>query len=195
MTIYRGVGGVNREIKEQYRGVGGVNREIKEQYRGVGGVNRKVFNVVNFNPFTVDTFNNYCVFSGYGTHSLITGYNNTAGCGFIGRNSGSTYAGIPKFEISLDVTITTYIKFHARQIALHGGAYVYMDVPNGITTAQADTYRLLEVSYNNLPTSWAEYTINIASITGTHKFGFAGGYVDSTGNSTSQSQFSNIRFL
>ncbi|QHI73773.1 hypothetical protein [Aminipila terrae] len=43
MTIYRGVGGVNREIKQQFRGVGGVNREIKEQYRGVGGVTRKVF--------------------------------------------------------------------------------------------------------------------------------------------------------
>ena len=43
MAIYRGVGGVNREIKAQYRGVGGVNREIKEQWRGVGGVNRLVF--------------------------------------------------------------------------------------------------------------------------------------------------------
>ena len=43
MSIYRGVSGVNREIKAQYRGVGGVNREIKEQYRGVGGVNRLVF--------------------------------------------------------------------------------------------------------------------------------------------------------
>ena len=43
MAIYRGVSGVNREIKAQYRGVGGVNREIKEQWRGVGGVNRLVF--------------------------------------------------------------------------------------------------------------------------------------------------------
>lgn len=43
MAIYRGVGGVNREIKAQYRGIGGVNREIKEQWRGVGGVNRLVF--------------------------------------------------------------------------------------------------------------------------------------------------------
>ncbi len=43
MAIYRGVSGVNREIKQQFRGVGGVNREIKEQYRGVGGVNRLVF--------------------------------------------------------------------------------------------------------------------------------------------------------
>lgn len=43
MTIYRGIDGVNREIKQQFRGVSGVNREIKEQYRGVGGVNRLVF--------------------------------------------------------------------------------------------------------------------------------------------------------
>ena len=42
-SIYRGVAGVNRKIKEQYRGVEGVNRKIKEQYRVVGGVYRKVF--------------------------------------------------------------------------------------------------------------------------------------------------------
>ena len=42
-SIYRGVAGVNRKIKEQYRGVEGVNRKIKEQYRVVDGVYRKVF--------------------------------------------------------------------------------------------------------------------------------------------------------
>ncbi|MDD4565740.1 MAG: hypothetical protein PHE79_09750, partial [Eubacteriales bacterium] len=46
MTIYRCVGGINREIKDQYRGLGGVNRQIKEQYRCYGGVNRKVFSSV-----------------------------------------------------------------------------------------------------------------------------------------------------
>lgn len=43
MTIYRGVGGVNRQIKSQHRCLSGVNRTIKEQYRGLGGVNRKAF--------------------------------------------------------------------------------------------------------------------------------------------------------
>ncbi|MBN7773155.1 LamG-like jellyroll fold domain-containing protein [Clostridium aminobutyricum] len=43
MTIYRGVGGVNRTVKQQFRGVSGVNREIKEQHRGVDGINRNVF--------------------------------------------------------------------------------------------------------------------------------------------------------
>ena len=43
MTIYRGLSGVNRELKQQYRGLSGVNREIKEQYRGLSDVNRKVF--------------------------------------------------------------------------------------------------------------------------------------------------------
>jgi len=42
-AIYRGSGGVNRQIKAQYRGLSGVNRTIKEQYRGYGGVNRKIF--------------------------------------------------------------------------------------------------------------------------------------------------------
>lgn len=43
MSIYRGYGGVNREIKRQFRGYSGVNREIKEQWRGYSGVNRRVF--------------------------------------------------------------------------------------------------------------------------------------------------------
>lgn len=46
MTIYRGYGGVNRQIKALYRGLGGVNRTIKEQYRGYSGVNRKVFSAM-----------------------------------------------------------------------------------------------------------------------------------------------------
>lgn len=41
--IYRGVGGVNRQIIQQYRGVSGVNRTINQQYRGVNGVNRLIF--------------------------------------------------------------------------------------------------------------------------------------------------------
>lgn len=41
--IYRGSGGVNRQIKSQHRCLSGVNRTIKEQYRGLSGVNRKVF--------------------------------------------------------------------------------------------------------------------------------------------------------
>lgn len=40
---YRGVGGVNRKIKEMHRSVSGVNRKVKEVWRGVNGVNRKVF--------------------------------------------------------------------------------------------------------------------------------------------------------
>ena len=195
MTIYRGVSGVNREIKQQFRGVGGVNREIKEQYRGVGGANRKIFLATNFNPFTEYTFNNYCVFSGNGIHSLIVGYNGTVGYDFIGKSINSTYDNMPKFEVTLDVTNMSYIKFHARQVARHGGAFIYMDAPSGITSLQADNYRILEISYDGLPTNWTEYTINIVNKTGIHRFGFVGGYVDRTGNSASESQFSNIRFL
>ena len=40
---YRGVGGVNRKIKEMHRSVSGVNRKVKEVWRGVNGVNRTVF--------------------------------------------------------------------------------------------------------------------------------------------------------
>ena len=43
MSIFRGVDGVNREIKKIYRGVDGVNREIKEIYRSVDNRNQKVF--------------------------------------------------------------------------------------------------------------------------------------------------------
>ena len=55
-SIYRGVAGVNRKIKEQYRGVEGVNRKIKEQYRVVDGVYRKVFaeRQISFTPYTLN---------------------------------------------------------------------------------------------------------------------------------------------
>ncbi len=43
MTIYQGVNGVNRKMKQLFQGVEGVNREVKERWEGVEGVNRKVF--------------------------------------------------------------------------------------------------------------------------------------------------------
>ena len=58
-SIYRGVAGVNRKIKEQYRGVEGVNRKIKEQYRVVDGVYRKVFAEEPIEPEDPISFNTY----------------------------------------------------------------------------------------------------------------------------------------
>lgn len=43
LAVYRGVNGVNREIKQIFRGVNGVNRKIQQQYRGINGTNRIVF--------------------------------------------------------------------------------------------------------------------------------------------------------
>ena len=77
MSIYRGINGVNREVKKQYRGVGGVNREIKEQYRGVDGVNRKIFSsdngiVFRWNARNLGT-NGYCNPIGNVGFDLYTG--------------------------------------------------------------------------------------------------------------------------
>lgn len=75
-SIYRGVEGVNRKIKEQYRGVEGVNRKIKEQYRVVDGVYRKVFAeepVISINTYTLNLNNligSYELYD-YGTYLFI----------------------------------------------------------------------------------------------------------------------------
>lgn len=43
MSIYTGVNGVQREIKQIYTGVNGINRESKNSWAGVNGVNRKIW--------------------------------------------------------------------------------------------------------------------------------------------------------
>ena len=49
------------------------------------------------------------------------------------------------------------------------------------------------VHYNDLPTSWTEYSLDVSNITGTQVLTFIGGYTDSTGATSSNTKYSNIR--
>lgn len=77
-TIYRGLSGVNRNLKEQYRGVAGVNRKVGTQYRGINGVNRRVFGSIfipfgNFGPSGGYTYSSNSIVIKVGSpNSLVT---------------------------------------------------------------------------------------------------------------------------
>lgn len=43
MSIYVGVNGGNKEVKDLYIGQGGVNKQVNEAYMGVNGVNKLVY--------------------------------------------------------------------------------------------------------------------------------------------------------
>ncbi len=74
------------------------------------------------------------------------------------------------------------LEFYAKKGANHGVIHVYID----------DT-SLLSVHYNNAPTSWTKYSLNVSSYNGDHVLSFIGGYRDNTGNASSNTKYCNIK--
>lgn len=199
MTIYRGFGGTNREVKQQFRGLGGVNREIKEVYRGVSGVNRKVFQA---GPSIIDI--NDGQFLNH-TKTLLAPAETVDGAsqGFkiIGRASvpyfDVTYGDMLRWEMNIDFTSYASLTLYAKKVVDHGSLLVAIDCP---TNKKWDgdemlPYIVLDRFYRDLPTDWTKYTISTTSLTGVHKLGIAGGFFDISGSVSSETQICKIELL
>lgn len=122
------------------------------------------------------------------TPTYLTGQqNNSDGFTIVGRNasaSGSaTYAGDLKWEYDIDLTGINTVSFYCKKGANHG-----------ICKVCVDGVQKLWVHYNDLPTSWTQYSIDLTEYTGVHKIGFVGGYVDVSGNTSSSTSYCDIRF-
>ena len=122
------------------------------------------------------------------TPTYLTGQqNNSDGFTIVGRNataSGSaTYAGDLKWEYDIDLTGINIVRFYCKKGANHG-----------ICKICVDGAQKLWVHYNDLPTSWTQYSVDLTEYTGVHKIGFVGGYTDATGNTSSSTSYCDIRF-
>lgn len=133
------------------------------------------------------------------TKSLITGYNNTAGFSITGTAANNNMTSSLHCNFKMDFTNVNKLVWHCMKGANHGAMWVFIsDGVNG--SAAADSFISsclggLSVHYNNLPTSWTEYSINTTSITGVKTVTFMGGWKDATGYTTSNTRYSNIRLI
>lgn len=123
------------------------------------------------------------------TPTYLTGQQNGSdGFTIVGRNSGAsgsaTYAGDLKWEYDIDLTNVEELIFYCKKGANHGICKICID---GV--------QKLWVHYNDLPTAWTQYKIDLRTYTGTHKIGFVGGYTDSTGNTSSSTSYCDIKFV
>lgn len=152
-------------------------------------------------PMTTDDFNSFGTYTNH-TKTLITGYNNTAGIAIVGTSSmasgSSNPTGYLRYEIKMDLTNVSQIKFHARKPANHGVVHVYV-TNNGATTAGlSDTsvyLKKIQIHYNDINNTWVEYTIDVSDLTGVKTIVFVGGYIDASGLATSRTEYSNIRLI
>lgn len=161
-----------------------------------------VFSTKN-TPMTNEEFN-FADMTAFKLHTktLITGYNNTAGFAIVGRNSSASgsanTSGDLRCEIKMDLTNVSQIKFHARKPANHGIVNVLVCTNGVVATNRNDTNAYPVTAwahYNDINNTWKEYTMNVANITGVRIVAFIGGYTDSTGNTSSRTEYSNIRLI
>lgn len=184
MTIYRGFGGTNREVKQQFRGLGGVNREIKEVYRGLSGVNRKVFSSAPPKPAgALYWLGDECIaltggWNGY--YTVITSYWNASVSGT--KNADciecSAYSGSTSTKILVSLV-------HSNPINLTGYTKLYLDMefPSFVnssfsnivrfTTSPVDYDSQTDVSGDQVSAAFSRQIrqIDISSLTGNYYIG------------------------
>ena len=112
----------------------------------------------------------------------------TAGLNITGTNSTScnnaNYNNYLKWYKQIDLTQYCKLKFYAKKGRDHGSIRVFID---GVC--------IFSKLYGSLDTNWNEYEISLSDYIGEHELAFSGGYFDSSGNSNSNTQFCNIRFV
>ena len=83
---------------------------------------------------------------------------------------------------TIDLTKYTSLEFYARKGADNGDMMICID--NTI---------IKRVRFNEFPTTWTKYTIDVSNYKGEHILAFAGGYADKTGSKDSNTQYRNIK--
>ena len=131
------------------------------------------------------------------TKTMITGHNDTAGFSITGRQnatSGSNYmSGRLRCDFKLDFTNISKVIFYGKKVVNHGIICVY--VSDGLGNVLHDNfspYAYIDISYT--PTPWTQYSLDTSKITGIRTLSFVGGYVDTSGSTSSQTQYSGIEF-
>lgn len=125
-----------------------------------------------------------------GSHTVVsgTGYDGTDCITIVGRGSTSPRTSLDQvntFNYMLDLTSIGEISFYAKKNANHGNIEVCLDDINT---------KLIGIGYGSLGTDWVRYTLDVSRFTGVHNLVFVGGYIDSTGNSSSSTSYSDIKF-
>lgn len=100
-------------------------------------------------------------------------------------NSNQLFADQLRWDYTLNMTDYDKLTFYCKKGADHGTCRVFID--GEIIFGQ--------IHYNDLPTSWTLYTVDLSSWKGEHTISFAGGYNDSTGNTSSATSYCDIKFL
>jgi hypothetical protein len=110
----------------------------------------------------------------------------------VGRNSSSSgsakHSGNLRWTISLDLSGWDTLTFYAKKNANHGMIRVGIENNNEIVET------LLSVLYNDGPTTWTKYNLDISKYDGVTTVFFVGGYTDSTGNTSSSTSYCGIKF-
>lgn len=85
-----------------------------------------------------------------------------------------------------DITPYRFLAFYGRKVAAHGQPTVYVyDAEGKAVAACRDSYR-------GITEEWTPYIINVAELSGPVTVVFNGGYIDNSGDPTSQYVFSRI---
>lgn len=113
-------------------------------------------------------------------------YNGTDGLSMTGNSTNASgtvnLSKVNRWYKEIDITNYNTLEFYAKKGKDHGVANIYID-----------NTRVFNVWYTKLPTNWTKYKVDLYEYTGIHTLSIVGGYTDKTGNSSSHTEYCDIK--
>lgn len=103
--------------------------------------------------------------------------NSSFGLSITGNNVGAN-----RWEKEIDLTNISVLSFYAKKGANHGSIHVLVD-----------DKEIFFITYSAFETEWKKYYVDLSEYQGIHKLTISGGWGDSTGSTSSNTQYCDIR--
>ena len=126
--------------------------------------------------------------STYGNVTITeNNYNGSAGLKMVGVSSNhwsdaDTNTNKIRWYKDINMSNLNNFEFYVKKVVDHGSMKIYID-----------NVKVLDEYYSNLPTDWTKYTVDLTDYTGVHTINIVGGYTDSSGSGSSETQFCDIK--
>lgn len=113
-------------------------------------------------------------------------YDGTDGLSMTGNSTNASgtinLSKVNRWYKEIDITNYNTLEFYAKK-----------GKDNGIVGIYIDNIRVFNVWYTYLPTNWTKYQADLSEYTGVHTISIVGGYSDKTGNTSSNTQYCDIK--
>jgi hypothetical protein len=128
----------------------------------------------------------------------LGGYRNSTAldlCGSAASGSTSELERMGGWKYTVDLSAYKKMRVFAKKIANYGIMYMGVDLPTSGALSRDSAAGRKFVHYNDYPTDWNLYELDVSAYSGSHIIYLLGAWFDSTGGTAGVSRYSNVELI